>query len=58
MPDTIALPPLDHFTRDELCELVRVLHDGIVRAQADYLELYATATKGLDFAKSALEASR
>lgn len=35
----IQLPPLDGFTRDELCELIRILHGGMVRAHADYVTL-------------------
>lgn len=33
------LPSLDGFSRDELIDLVRILHGALVRAQADYLEL-------------------
>ena len=45
-----VLPPLDDFTRDELCELVRILHSGLVRAQADYLALSKTTREVIELA--------
>lgn len=48
MTTTIKLPPLDGFTREELEELIRVLHGGLVRAQADYDALSSTAWLALD----------
>ncbi len=43
----IPLPPLDDFNREELCELVRILHGGMVRAHADYELLRETATQAI-----------
>ena len=42
------LPPLDGFTRDELVELIRILHGGLVRAQSDYELLASTAARAVE----------
>ena len=54
-PDVIDLPPLDGFTRDELCDLVRILHGALVRARADYETLSATAQQAIDLAVTVLD---
>lgn len=55
---TPALPPLDDFTRDELVHLIRILHGGLVRAQADFTQLAATTAQAIDIAVTAIEGDR
>ena len=56
--NTITLPPLDGFTRAELCELVRVLHGGLVRAQADYDALAVTTKNAIGVLEAVEKATR
>jgi hypothetical protein len=42
------LPSLDHFTREELVQLVGVLHRTLMRADRSYTELAKVTTRALD----------
>jgi hypothetical protein len=54
--DPIPLPSLDGFTRAELCELVRILHNGLARAHADFEALAATTRQAINVAEATIDA--
>ena len=53
----VQLPDLSTFTREELVELIRILHGGLVAAQADFDALYAKAREAVALTASLGEVS-
>ena len=48
MTTELRMPPLDHFTRAELVELIGILHGAINEARRDYRLLAETTQSALD----------
>ena len=47
----LALPSMDDMTREDLEQLVRILHGAVCRAQADYELLAETTASALELLK-------
>lgn len=49
------LPSLEHFTRDELVELVGILHRSLRKADEAYVSLAGTTEHAIEVARTAID---